>query len=315
MPSIGLGCWKIPKDKCAEATYQSIKAGYRLIDQACDYGNEKESGDGIIKAISEGLVKREQLWITSKLWNTYHRKEHVKAACKKTLEDLKVDYLDLYLIHFPIALKFVPFEKRYPPEWIHDPESANPRMEEDEGVPMRETWEAMEELVREGLVKNIGICNIGVAMLRDILQYCKIKPTVLQVEIHPYNTQEKLLKFCREKGVAVTAFSNLGAGSYVELGMATQNDSCLEEEVVKQIAQKHGKTPAQVVLRWAVQRGTAAIPKTSSPERMAENINIFNFNLSDDEINTINGLNKNRKFNDPGHFCEAAFNTFYPIYE
>jgi len=92
------------------------------------------------------------------------------------------------LIHFPIALKFVPFEKRYPPEWIHDPESANPRMEEDEGVPMRETWEAMEELVREGLVKNIGICNIGVAMLRDILQYCKIKPTVLQVEIHPYNT-------------------------------------------------------------------------------------------------------------------------------
>ena len=95
------------------------------------------------------------------------------------------------------------------------------------------------------------------------------------MEIHPYNTQEKLLKFCREKGVAVTAFSNLGAGSYVELGMATQNDSCLEEEVVKQIAQKHGKTPAQVVLRWAVQRGTAAIPKTSSPERMAENINIL----------------------------------------
>jgi D-xylose reductase len=119
MPSVGLGCWKIPNDQTAEATYQAIKAGFRCIDQAADYGNEKESGEGIAKAIGEGLVTREQLWVTSKLWNTYHRKEHVKAACKRSMEDLKVDYLDLYLIHFPIALKFVPFEERYPPEWVN----------------------------------------------------------------------------------------------------------------------------------------------------------------------------------------------------
>jgi len=179
MPSIGLGCWKIPKDACAEATYQAIKAGYRCIDQACDYGNEKESGEGIQKAIADGLATRKDRWIPSKLWNTYHRKEHVKAACKRTLQDLQVEYLDLYLVHFPIALKFVPFEKRYPPEWVHDPEGKDPRMEEDERVPFRETWEAMEELVREGLVKNIGVCNVGVAMLRDILQYCSVKPSVL----------------------------------------------------------------------------------------------------------------------------------------
>jgi len=179
MPSIGLGCWKIPKDACAEANYQAIKAGYRCIDQACDYGNEKESGEGIQRAIADGLTTRKDLWITSKLWNTYHRKEHVKAACKRTLQDLQVEYLDLYLVHFPIALKFVPFEKRYPPEWVHDPEGKDPRMEEDERVPFRETWEAMEELVLEGLVKNIGVCNLGVAMLRDILQYCRVKPSVL----------------------------------------------------------------------------------------------------------------------------------------
>ena len=132
MPSVGLGCWKIAREQTAETVYNAIaKAGYRCIDQACDYANEKETGEGIKKAIDEGVVTRQELFVTSKLWNTYHRKEYVKAACMKTLEDLGLEYLDLYLIHFPISLKFVPFEERYPPEWIHDPKSANPRMEED----------------------------------------------------------------------------------------------------------------------------------------------------------------------------------------
>jgi diketogulonate reductase-like aldo/keto reductase len=154
------------------------------------------------------------------------------------MADLGVDYLDLYLIHFPIALKYVDPAVRYPPEWIHDPTDLNPRMEED-NVSMRETWQAMEELVKAGLVRNIGLCNVGTATLRDILTYSTVKPSVLQVELHPYNTQEKLLRYCRSQGIAVTGFSNLGAGSYVELGMATQNDSCLNEPVVRQIAEKH----------------------------------------------------------------------------
>ena len=133
--------------------------------------------------------------------------------------------------------------------------------------------------------------------------------------MHPYNTQEKLLRFCKDKSIAVTAFSNLGAGSYVELGMATVQESCLEEAIVKEIAGKHSKTPAQVVLRWAVQRGTAAIPKTTKPERLAENFDLFTFTLSEEEMKSVSALNKNRRFNDPGHFCELAFNTFYPIYE
>ena len=138
MPCIGLGCWKIPKPDCANLVYEAIKLGYRCIDEASDYGNEYECGLGLKKALADGLVKREELWVTPKLWNTYHRKEHVKAACLRTLKDLGLDYLDLYLIHFPIAQKFVPFETRYPPEWFFDPNAHDKRMEEDL-VPIKET--------------------------------------------------------------------------------------------------------------------------------------------------------------------------------
>lgn len=119
MPSVGLGLWKIPKDVCSQVVVDALKTGYRCLDGACDYGNEKEVGDGIAKAIAEGIVKREEIWVTSKLWNTYHRKEHVREACLRTLKDLGLDYLDLYLIHFPIALKYVDPAVRYPPEWNH----------------------------------------------------------------------------------------------------------------------------------------------------------------------------------------------------
>lgn len=229
--------------------FEAVKAGYRLLDSACDYGNEKEVGQGIKKALDAGVVSREQLWVTSKLWNTYHRKEHVRDACLKTLADLGLQYLDLYLIHFPISLKHVPFAERYPPGWNYLSDKAG--MVEDP-VPFSETWKAMEALVKEGLVRNIGVCNVGTATLRDLLSYAEIKPTVLQVEMHPYLAQEKLLRFCRQKGIAVTAFSNLGAGSYVQLGMAAVEESCLNEAVVQQIAKRHGRTTAQVVLRWGV---------------------------------------------------------------
>lgn len=314
MPCIGLGCWKIPKPACADLVYEAIKLGYRCIDEAADYGNEYECGQGIKRALSEGIVKREQLWITSKLWNTYHRKEHVKAACQKSLKDLGVDYLDLYLIHFPISQKFVPFETRYPPEWFYDPSAKDRRIEEDL-VPMSETWQAMEELVREGLVRNIGVCNFGTSLLRDLLSYAKIKPAVLQIELHPLNSQEKLLKFCRQKGIAVTAFSPLGAGSYVELGGAETKDSVLVNPEVEKIAQKYKKTAAQIVLRWAVQRGTSLVAKSVKVERLKENLQVFDFNLECEEMNLLNKLNQNRRFNDPGVFCEQAFGTFFPIYE
>jgi len=131
MPSAGLGLWKMPKETCADAVYNAIKAGYRLFDSACDYGNEEQTGQGLKRAIDEGIVKREDLFIVSKLWNTFHQPQHVKLAAQKSLADLGLDYLDLYLIHFPIPLQFVPIETRYPPEWIHDPSAPSPRLEPD----------------------------------------------------------------------------------------------------------------------------------------------------------------------------------------
>ncbi len=151
----------------------------------------------------------------------------------------------------------------------------------------------MEELVREGLVRNIGVCNVGTSLLRDVLNYARIKPAVLQVELHPYLTQEKLLRFCRTKGIAVTGFSNLGSGSYVALNMATVEESCLNQQVIIDIAKLHNKTPAQVVLRWAVQRGTAVIPKTTNKDRLNENLSIFDFSLAESEMQAIAALNKN----------------------
>ncbi len=314
LPSVGLGLWKIDPRIAAGVVEKAVEVGYRHFDSACDYGNEAEVGEGLRRVLQSGRVERDDLWITSKLWNTYHRPEHVKPALERTLADLKLEYLDLYLMHFPIPLRFVPFEKRYPPGWVFDPSAATPRMEPDP-VPIRETWRAMEELARQELVRDIGVCNFGCALLRDLLSYAELAPSVLQIESHPFLTQDKLIRFCRESNIVVTAFSPLGAQSYYTLGMASPDESVLAQPAIRQLAERHGRTPAQIVLRWGVQRGTAVIPKTSSPERLRENLALFDFELSPDEMSIIGSLNKNRRFNDPGVFCESAFNTFFPIYD
>jgi D-xylose reductase len=314
MPAVGLGLWKMPKPATANLVRQAIRIGYRHLDCACDYGNEVEVGEGIRAALSAGECRRDELWVTSKLWNTYHAREHVRPALERSLRDLGLDYLDLYLIHFPIALAFVSFEERYPPEWFHDPGADRPEMKFAR-VPIAETWGAMEELVQAGLVRHIGVCNFGTSLLRDLLTYARIPPAVLQIESHPFLTQEKLIRFARENGIGVTAFSPLGAQSYVSIGMATAEDSLLNHPTVRDAAWLHGRTPAQIVLRWGIQRGTAIVPKTERPDRLAENLSLFDFELSAEEMNAISGLNRELRFNDPGVFCAEAFNTFCPIYE
>ena len=314
IPRVGFGLWKVPQEACADAVYNAIKIGYRHLDSACDYGNEIQVGQGIKRAIEDGICSREELWVTSKLWNTYHAKEHVALALQKSLDDLQLDYLDLYLVHFPIAQTFVPIETRYPPEWIFDPSVENPTMQRAP-IPLSETWAGMEEAYEKGLAKQIGVCNYNSGLLHDLMSYAKIKPSMLQIESHPYLTQQKLIRLAKDYGLDVTAFSPLGALSYLELDMAGASESVLEQDVVKAAASRLGKTPAQVVLRWGVQRGNAIIPKTSKIERLKENISIFDFELTEVEMNAIDQLNINRRFNDPGDFCEAAFNTFNPIYD
>ena len=318
MPLLGLGTWKIAKESTADVVFQAIKLGYRHLDCACDYGNEQQVGQAIKRAIEEGKIAgREDLWVTSKLWNTYHAREHVPLALQRTLDDLGIEYLDLYLVHFPIALKFVPFEERYPPEWIFDPNSTEGGVMEYARVPMQETWEAMEELLtnQSGVkVRNIGLCNMNTAGLRDLLNYAKVPPAVLQIERHAYLQQPKLLRYCRDVGIAVTGFSPLGSSSYVELNMATLSDSCLLEPTVAHIAKKHGRSPAQVLLRWGIDTGTAIIPKSSNISRLEENADVFNFKLDEEDIDEISKLDKRKRFNDPGVFT-IGMNSFCPIFD
>lgn len=284
-----------------------MRAGYRAIDCACDYGNEAEVGAGISEALSAGVVKREELFVTSKLWNTFHRAEHVKPALQRSLADLKLGYLDLYLIHFPISLAYVDPEERYPPEWLKDGKLV------EERVPVAETWGAMEKLVDEGLVKHIGVSNFPAMLLMDLLSYARIKPAVLQVEMHPYLQQPRLVDLCGREGIVLTAFSPLGAGSYVELDM-DKGHRLLEDPVLKGIARKKGRSIAQVALRWGVQRGIVVIPKTSKVERLKENFQLFDFELDEADMDAIRKLDRGTRYNDPGEFCVDKGKSI-PIYD
>ncbi|KAI5124097.1 hypothetical protein M0805_000911 [Coniferiporia weirii] len=294
MPLVGFGLWKVTKATCADTVYSAIKAGYRLLDGAGDYGNEKEAGEGVARAIKDGLVKREDLFITSKLWNTFHAHDHAKALAKHQLKLWGIDYFDLFLVHFPISLQYVDPTHRYPPEWWGDDKKVHLQK-----TPFRETWGAMEELVDEGLAKNIGISNCQGSLILDILTYARIEPQVLQIELHPYLTQEPLVKLAKKLGIAITAYSSLGPQSYVELGMDKGVKSLLEHDVVAEIGKVHGRTPAQVLLRWATQQDIAVIPKSNDEKRVVANLNCDDFNLSAEELTRLSSLNIGLRLNDP----------------
>jgi len=237
------------------------------------------------------------------------RKEFAPKCLKRSMDDLGVDYLDLYLVHFPISLKNVPASEQYPPHWFHDMKKPKMGMKEDL-VPMSETWGAMEKFKDKGLVKNIGVSNFPIALIRDMLSYCKHKPAVNQVEMHAFNPQDVLVQFCKERGIEVTAYSPLGGPSF-----GLHDQSCLTHPVTVKIAKAHKKSPAQVLLRWSLQRGVSVIPKSSNIGRIEENMDIFNFTLSKADMAAIATMDKKHRFNSPLSFCAKYFYTFYPIYE
>lgn len=267
-----------------------------LICISPDYGNEKEAGQGVARAIKEGIVKREDLFIVSKLWNSFHDSERVAPICKKQLEDWGLDYFDLYIIHFPISLKYVDPSVRYPPGFTDENGKVTPGK-----ATLESTYHAMEELVEQGLVKSIGVSNYAGGLMLDLFRYAKTRPATLQIEHHPYLVQQDLLDMCKTEGVAVTAYSSFGPQSFRDMGMERAKDTPLlfDNETIAKIAEKHDKTPAQVLLRWATQRGIAVIPKSGSQERLKQNLDVNNFDLSDQEIKDINGLDRNLRFNNP----------------
>lgn len=215
---------------------------------------------------------------------------------KKQLADWNIDYFDLYLIHFPVALKYVDPSVRYPPGWEFDGKNVILS-----NTTIQQTWTAMEGLVGKGFAKSIGISNFQGSLILDLLRYAKIRPATLQIEHHPYLVQKNLLKLAEAEGIAVTAYSSFGPQSFVELEWQSAKDTpvLFEHPVVVDIAKKHSRTAAQVVLRWATQRGLAVIPKSNNQTRLLQNLEVTDFNLEQSEIDSISGLDKNLRFNNP----------------
>ncbi|CAO3612924.1 unnamed protein product [Cunninghamella echinulata] len=293
MPLVGYGCWKVSRDDCEEVIYNAIKNGYRLLDGAAIYENEVEVGKGIAKAINEGIVKREELFIVSKLWNNYHHKDHVRPALERTLKDLGLDYLDLYLIHFPVPLEYIDPKVQYPGGW----ESKETGQLEYERSPLHVTWAEMEKLVDDKLVRNIGVSNCNVQTILDMLTYVRHKPSVLQVELHPYLQQQRLVKWVQKQGIQVTSYSSFGPQSYVEL-FEVKGEPLLEHNTIKSIASKHGKSTGQILLKWSIQRDVAVIPKSTNVDRLKSNLDLFGWSLTDEDVADINKLERNLRFND-----------------
>lgn len=252
MPQLGFGVFKVEDDQATEAVKKALQVGYRSIDTAMIYKNEK----GVGKAIRESSIPREELFITTKVWNSDQGYDRTLCAYEESLERLGLDYVDLYLIHWP-----APQFDRYV-----------------------DTYKALEKLYQEGRVKAIGVCNFDINHLERILTECDIKPVVNQVECHPYFSQVELKEFCAKHDIYVEAWGPLEQGGEV-----------LQDSVVVDISNQHQKTPAQVILRWHLQNQTIVIPKSVTPSRIEENFHVFDFELTQEEMARINGLNKNRR--------------------
>lgn len=288
MPILGLGTFRFEPNEVYNAVLLAIKIGYRHIDCAAAYGNEKEVGNAIAEAIKQGLVTREDLWVTSKLWNASHGEENVIPALNQTLEDLQLEYLDLYLIHWPVALK----------KGTEMPEKASDFIPLSE-VPLTSTWKGMEAALEQGLTKHIGVSNFNENQLKEILASAVHKPEMNQVEMHPFLQQDALQSFCVKNDMLLTAYAPLGS-------LVNENSKLrlLENDTIKNIAKTSRMSPAQVALAYTIQRGIAVIPKSINEARLLQNLETLNHTLTEEDMALLKDLDKGHRFID-GKFWEV----------
>ena len=278
MPALGFGTLIPDPIDTKNATRAALEAGFRNLDSSERYRNETEVGEAIQAVFKEGKIKREDVFMATKLWNNNHRPERVRPAFEASLKRLQLDYIDLYLIHTPYAFR---------PGDEQDPRDENGKVIYDEGVTLLDTWGALESLVDEGRCKAIGLSDVNVEKVKGVFDFARIKPAVVHVESHPYLPEWELLEYCNQNGIVLQAFAALGHSSEPRL---------LDDPVITSIAKRVNKTPAQVALAWAVQRGTALLTTSKTPSRIKENFDITT--LPEDAMKEINeGVTTRQRFN------------------